>query len=108
MLSSEEILKKLYAMSSQFLTDVYTKKYTKAVYEYEAARNIALFMELSEEQIIELFGTRQTDEPIRGLYDEELAIKAQWECVIRNQTLQEITMEDKRRREEEWKRSLES
>lgn len=108
MLSSEEILEKLYSGSTQFARDVYTGKYDKAVYAYEAARNVARFIELPEPQFEELFGSRQGEVPIVGLYNEELAMKAQLECIIKHQTMREITMAEKRKREEEWRRGLES
>lgn len=108
MLSSEEILEKLYRNAIDFSRDVHTKKYDKAVYAYEAARNIARYMELDEATFIELFGTRQTDVPIEGLYSEELALKAQMECILKNKTMREITMEEKRQREAEWRKGIES
>lgn len=107
MLTSEQILEKLYRGASQFRQDARTGKSAKAFYAYEAARNIALFMELDDEQLTALFGSRQGDEPVIGLYEEELVLRAQEQCIIHNQTLREITMEEKRRREEEWRKSFE-
>lgn len=108
MLTSEAIVKKLYDGALEFRMDVRMKRYSKAVYAYEAARNIALFMELDEGHLAALFGSRQGEEPVVGLYDEELALKAQEQCIIRSQTMREITMAEKRRREEEWRKGFDT
>ena len=107
MLTSDEILEKLYKGASGFCTDVRMRRYSKAAYAYEAARNIALFMELDEDQLTVLFGSRQGEEPVIGLYEEDLALRAQEQCIIHSQTMREITMAEKRRREEEWRKGLE-
>ena len=108
MLTSEEIVTRLYDGALEFRMDVRMKRYSKAVYAYEAARNIALFMELDEDQLAALFGSRQGEEPVAGLYDEKLALKAQEQCIIRSQTMREITMAEKRRREEEWRKGFDT
>ena len=63
------------------------KKYSQAKHCYEVARNVSIFMELPEEEMINLFGSREEpDKPIIGMFSEEEVQKAYQECIKRNLT----------------------
>ena len=103
MLSENEILKKLYEQPKIFYEHMAKKEYAQASYCAQTARAIAVFIELNEEQLIELFGTRQYDEPIEGLFREESVMKADEWCIFHNKTLRELTLAEKAERERVWR-----
>lgn len=105
MLTQEEIIKKLYEQPNKFYKEFFQKHYGAASLTAFAARIVANFVELDEEKMIELFGTRQADKPIEGLIKEDDAIMADWKTVLLHRTLQEQTYEEKREREEAWRKS---
>lgn len=51
---------KLWELSASFHNYVRQKEWGKAKYCYDTARTVALFMELSEQELIELFGSRES------------------------------------------------
>ena len=53
-----------------------------------------LFIRLPEKERTELFGDRQGDEPVEGLFDEEKCIKAGFESIKRGFDMQRMTYED--------------
>lgn len=78
---------KLWELSASFHNYVRQKEWGKAKYCYDTARTVALFMELSEQELIELFGSREVpDKPIQGLFPEEYVQRAYLECIKKNQT----------------------
>lgn len=78
---------KLWELSASFHNYVRQKEWGKAKYCYDTARTVALFMELSEQELIELFGSREVpDKPIQGLFPEEYVQRAYLECIRKNQT----------------------
>lgn len=105
MLTQEEIIKKLYEQPNKFYKEFFQKRYGAASMTAFAARIVASFIELDEERMIELFGTRQSDKPIEGMIREDDAIMADWKTVLYHKTLQEQTYEEKREREEAWRKS---
>lgn len=83
----ETMTHKLWELAASFRTYMYQKKWSQAKHCYEIARNVAVFMELPEVEMVKLFGSREEpDKPIEGLFPEEEVQKAYWECIKRNQT----------------------
>lgn len=107
MLTQEEIIEKLYRQVEIFRRQYYTKKYSAASMTEFIAHVVATFVELDEDKMIELFGICQgeTREEIIGLFPEEQVIDANWQVVLHHRSLQEITRQEKREREEAWEKS---
>lgn len=104
MLSEKEILNKLYAQPEIFNEHISKKEYAQASYCVECARVVALFIELSEEQLVELFGSRQNPENvIEGLFSEEKVLCAEEWCIFHNKTRQDLTRKDREERERVWR-----
>lgn len=70
------------------------------------AHVVARFIELEEDKMIELFGIRQDQngEEVVGLFPEEQVIDANWNVVVHQKSLQELTRQEKREREELWEK----
>ena len=107
MLSSDEIVKKLYEQPKLFNSQYFTKKYSAASMTEFIAHVVAIFIELDEDKMTELFGICQGENrgEIIGLFPEDLVIDANWQVVLYNKSLQELTRQEKREREEAWERS---
>lgn len=84
----KQMLDKLHEMSQRFKFHMERKEYCHAKALYDEARTTAVFLELGEEQMIELFGERgERGEVISvGLFPEEKVQRAYIECIKRNQT----------------------
>ena len=104
MLSEKEIIQKLYEQVDVFYKAMSRKEYAKAAFTHYICECVALFCEVPEEIKVELFGTRQTEKPVEGLMPEKLVLKANDQLVIHHHTLQEITLQEKREREEAWEK----
>ena len=102
MLSNEEIIERLYEQPDKFMKAISRKEYARAAFIHYIAECVALFCDVPERVRIELFGTRQTEEPVDGLFPEELVLRANDQMVLHHKTLQEITLKEKREREEAW------
>lgn len=76
MLTEEQIKWRLRDQSDQFVRAMRNKNYAGAKRMYEDARAVAVLCELDEKTRIELFGTRQGEEPVEGLFKEDLVQKA--------------------------------
>lgn len=77
MLTSEQIRDKIYALADWF-DECYAKKnWSQARYAYESASTMAVFMELSQEDMYELFGNHAEDPdnepPEWGRFDRDKA-----------------------------------
>lgn len=103
MLSNEEIIERLYEQPDKFMKAISKKEYARAAFIHYIAECVALFCDVPESVRTELFGTRQTDEPVEGLFPEELVLRANDQMILHHKTLQEITLKEKREREEAWK-----
>lgn len=92
MLTAEQIRDKIYSRADDFKDYVREKKWSRAKYAYDSASTMAVFMELPEKDMAELFGNRaykEDDDPLeKGLFDEELVSKAYDECIRNNQTFE--------------------
>lgn len=78
------------------------KEYAKASFTEYICECVALFCEVPEEVRIALFGSRQGEEEIEGLFPENLVIKANDQMVLHHKTLQEISLKEKKEREKVW------
>lgn len=90
MLTAEQIRDKIYRRADEFKEYVSRKEWSRAKHAYDSASSMAVFMELPESDMAVLFGNRpykDDDDPIeRGLFDEELVIRAYDECIKNNKT----------------------
>ena len=78
------------------------KEYANAAFTAYIAECVCLFCGVPRSIRTELFGDRQADPPIEGLFPEHLVIKANDQMVFQHKTLQELTLKEKREREEAW------
>lgn len=92
MLTAEQIRDKIYGRAEEFKDYAREKKWSQAKYAYSSASTMAVFMELPEEDMAELFGNRaykdDDDQLEKGLFDEKLVSKAYDECIRSNQTFE--------------------
>lgn len=106
MLSNKEILDKLYDQPTIFNEHIDKKEYAQASYCVDCARIVALFIELSEEQLVELFGSRQDlENVVEGLFSEEKVLCAMEWCIFHNKTRQDLTRKDREERERIWRKT---
>ena len=70
------------------------KEYAAAKMTYFRAQTVAVFMELSEEELSELFGNRSYKDDREqlqdGLFQEAKVERASWECIRINMTYDEL------------------
>ena len=76
MIKDTDLVKKLRLQADVFRHHFNRKEYIEAKMVREIAGMVALFIEAPEDLKMELFGDRQGDEPVEGLFDEEKCIKA--------------------------------
>lgn len=85
--NAEATMNKLWELAASFRAYVRQKKWSQAKHCYEVARNVSIFMELPEEEMVKLFGSRdEPDKPVIGMFPEEEVQKAYRECIKRNLT----------------------
>lgn len=94
MLRETEIKKKLYELADIFQHHYMRKEYAAAKMTYFRAQTVAVFMELSEEELSELFGNRSYKDDREqlqdGLFQEAKVERASWECIRINMTYDEL------------------
>lgn len=83
MLNSAEIEKKLFQSANTFQTLMSKKEYIRAKICYDNTRTVAVAVCLDPDKMTQLFGSRQTDPPVEGLFPEYLVQKAYRECMVR-------------------------
>ena len=76
-------IKKLLQLPQQFDKACSDGRWATAKYIYDTAIRVAEFLEVSEDIKVELFGSRQEDAPVEGLFTESLVIKAYDVCINR-------------------------
>lgn len=78
MLTEKETIKKLHDEAAEFRALVKQRQWGAADYRYHRARNVATFMELSQEELDRLFGVRGERGVIiqEGAFPEHLVLKA--------------------------------
>lgn len=88
MLDSAALIEKLYELPQIFNVSMMNKDYPSAKRCYDTARTVALFMNLDEERMRELFGERGERGAIiqAGLFSEEKVQKAYLECIKKDMT----------------------
>ena len=91
MIQDTDLLKKLVLQADIFNHHYSRKEYIEAKLTREIAGVVAVFTEAVRE---ELFGSRQGEEPVEGLFNEEKCIRAGFECIKAGFDLQEMTYED--------------
>lgn len=93
MLTAEQIREKIFRRAEEFKEYAMQKEWSRAKYAYDSASRMAVFMELPESDLAMLFGNRayreDDREPVeRGMFDEELVIRAYDECIKQNRTFE--------------------
>lgn len=84
MLTGENLLHKFYDYALLFQNYIASQKWHQAKYCYDTARNVAVFLELEQKQMEELFGSRQDEENIiTGRFREEDVQKVYYECAVK-------------------------
>lgn len=96
MLTATEIENKLFQSADIFRDLMSKKEYIRAKICYDNTRTIAVAVHLDPDKMTQLFGSRQTEPPIEGLFPEYLVQKAYRESMIRERKSEE--MEDQLRR----------
>lgn len=90
MLTAEQARKKVYELGEYFNHYYRQGEWWRAKHAYDTATTITVFMEFPLEDRIALYGNRaykDYDDPqTTGLFSEEKLLKAQLECIKRNQT----------------------
>lgn len=94
MLNERQIKNKLYECAELFTLHYWNKEWAAAKFAYFRARTVAAFLELTDADMIELFGNRaykgDHEELKDGLFPEAMVEKASWECIRRNTTYDEL------------------
>ena len=94
MIQDADLVKKMILQADVFQHHYSKKEYVEAKLIREKTGIVAVFMETQEPLMNELFGSRQTDEPVEGLFDEEKCIKAGFESIKRGFDMQRMTYAD--------------
>lgn len=94
MLNEKQAKNKLYECAERFGQLCRNKDWPAAKFTYFRAKTVAVFMELQEEDMIELFGNRaykaDHEELKDGLFPEAMVERASWECIRQNTTYDEL------------------
>ncbi|MCM1233493.1 MAG: hypothetical protein NC489_25540 [Ruminococcus flavefaciens] len=91
MLTAGQIREKIFRSAEDFKAYYRQEQWSRAKYVYDRASAMAVFMELPETDLAALFGNRayreDDREPVeKGLFDEELVIRAYDECIRQGRT----------------------
>lgn len=95
MLTPHEIEQNLFQAAEIFKSHMKEKEYLEAKTCYDRTRTIAVAVALDPKKMDMLFGSRQCDPPVDGLFPEYLVQKAYEEC--RNRYLESEQIEDQLR-----------
>lgn len=79
-----QIRQALRQLPAEFMVYYKNKDYARAKHCYDTARTVALFIELEEKEMTELFGDRELE--IEGSFREDYVQKAYWECIKAHQS----------------------
>ena len=94
MLNDRETRNKLHEYAERFRQLYRNQEWAAAKFTYFRAWTVAVFMELTEADMIELFGNRpykaDHEELKDGLFPEAMVSKADWECIRQNTTYDEL------------------
>ena len=99
MLTERQIRNKLYEYAEMFSGAYMRKEWARAKLLYFTAQRVATFLEMSEQDLAELFGNRpykdDREEFVDGLFQEERVERASWECVRIHETYEELHLRPK-------------
>ena len=99
MLTERQMRNKLYEYAEMFSGAYMRKEWARAKLLYFRAQTVATFMEMSEQDLAELFGNRaykdDREEFVDGLFPEERVERASWECVRIHETYDELHLRPK-------------
>ncbi len=98
MLRAEEIEREIFMLPDKFREHMRRKEYAQAKHCYDTARTVALFIRLEPEKCEKLFGSRQQNPPVEGMFQEPLVLKALEHCAVKRRQEQEAVDKDIRRR----------
>ena len=94
MLNESQARNKLYEYAERFVQHYRNKEWAAAKLTYFRAQTVALFLELPEADMIELFGNRaykdDHEELKDGIFPAAMEEKASLECIRQNTTLDEL------------------
>lgn len=103
MLTERQIRNKLYEYADQFRGAYMRKEWARAKSLYVTAQRIAVFLELPEQDLSELFGNRaykdDREELTDGLFPEREVERASWECVRIHKTYDDLHLHPRDGRE---------
>ena len=86
---------KLVAMPERFMECFRRKDYSQALHIYKTALTVAVFLELPEDQKTKLFGSRQQDPQVDGLFPESMVQKCIELTEIKRRDEREMILWDK-------------
>lgn len=91
MLTAEQIRDKIYELADDFEMHYQRGEYAQAKYAYDTASTMAVFMELPQEDMYELFMNHNPSEdkdaePIWGRFNKEKVRECYLWCIRHNQT----------------------
>lgn len=96
MLTEKEVRDKLYEYAEQFHGAYMRKEWARAKFLYFRAQTVAVFLELPEAELAELFGNRayrEDWEPLKdGIFPEQEVERASWECIRIGRTYDELLL----------------
>lgn len=103
MLTERQIRNKLYEYAEQFRGAYMRKEWFRAKSIYVTAQRIAVFLELPEQDLAELFGNRAYKEDMEdladGLFPEREVERASWECIRIHKTYDDLHLRPRDGRE---------
>lgn len=103
MLTERQIRNKLYEYADQFRGAYMRKEWARAKSLYFTAQRIAVFLELPEQDLAELFGNRpykdDREELVDGLFPEHEVERASWECIRIHKTYDDLHLKPRDGRE---------
>ena len=94
-MKEKQALEKLFSLPERFVDLFRRKEYAQALYLYNTARTVALFLEVSEDKKKNLFGSRQQDPAVEGMFPEQMVLKCIEEVEIRRKDEREKILWDR-------------
>ncbi|MBQ7925921.1 MAG: hypothetical protein IJ335_06455 [Lachnospiraceae bacterium] len=79
-----QYIQKLLELPEAFRTAYSNREWARAKYIYDTAIRVAEFMGVPEDIKTQLFGSRQEQEPIEGLFPEEMVQDVYERCIFKN------------------------
>lgn len=93
-MTERQMRNKFYEYAEMFRGAYMRKEWARAKLLYFTAQNVALFLEMSEQELAELFGNRpykdDREDFVDGLFPEHEVERASWECIKIGHTYDEL------------------